>query len=94
MSEGSSPVESSNLGTIATVAFVLALLSLVINFANGKRTNEAILGFAKLELAAAKRDGQLNQKIKELEAMQEKVGKLEAKVAALEAAGAAGEAAE
>ncbi|MCB9746273.1 MAG: hypothetical protein H6740_27100 [Alphaproteobacteria bacterium] len=94
MSEGSSPVESSNLSTVATVAFVLALLSLVINFANGKRTNEAILGFAKLELSAAKRDGEMNQKIKELESMQEKLGALEAKVAKLEAAAAPAEAAE
>ncbi|MCB9743594.1 MAG: hypothetical protein H6740_13420 [Alphaproteobacteria bacterium] len=89
MSEGSGPVESSNLSTIAAVAFVLALLSLAINFYNSQRVNEAIIGFAKLDVAGAQRDGQLNEKIKELESLQEKVGQLEAKVAKLEATEAA-----
>ncbi|MCB9759296.1 MAG: hypothetical protein H6739_05610 [Alphaproteobacteria bacterium] len=92
MSEHQGPVTQQNLSTIAAVAFILALLSLAINFYNYQRTNSVVRGTVKVDYQASQREAAVNERVSSLESqLKELQGRLDAAEAAAAAAAAPAE---
>ncbi|MFT5682584.1 MAG: hypothetical protein ACI8RZ_003506 [Myxococcota bacterium] len=72
-------INSENMPTIISVAFVLVLIALALNFHNYRRANEIATAVSAFEL----RDNRSEQQ--NIQAMETKITALEAKITALEA---------
>jgi len=85
MSDKSSLLSSDNIGTVVAVCFVIALLSLALNFYLYTQLNNVTVGVGNFEVAAAARDKTLRNEIGKIGVMEQRVAELEATVAELAA---------
>ena len=87
MSDESTIISTDNMQTIVAVAFILAVLSLVLNFYNFRQVNVATAGLMGIDFAQIERSNSTNKKLSErLTALEAELGTVKSDLAAQKAA--------
>lgn len=87
MSDESSIISTDNIQTIVAVAFILAVLSLVLNFYNFRQVNVATAGLMGVDFAQIEKANASNKKLSErLTALETELGSVKSELAAQKAA--------